>query len=63
MDVFGVLVSSWKESWGEDENVTAITLLLVDCFWEIDPHYQYIKQISTSSRQSKMEDGVDLIEE
>ena len=31
------------EAWGVEE-ISATTLLLVDCFRDIDPHYEYTKK-------------------
>ena len=63
MDILGVLIEPLAEAWGEEE-VSATTLLLVNCFRKIDPHYQYTKnELNVYFEEDEMEDGVDIFEE
>merc|ERR1712029_1218718 len=53
-----------KEAWGDEEEVSATTLLLVNCFCKIDPHYRYTKkELKVSVAEDEVEDGDDLFEE
>ena len=63
MDVLGLVIVPRAEAWGEEE-VSATTLLLVDCFRNIDPHYQYTKkELNVHDEEDETEDVVDLVEE
>ena len=62
MDVLGLVIVPRAEAWGEEE-VSATTLLLVDCFRNIDPHYQYTKtELNVHDEEDETEDVVDLVE-
>ena len=46
------------------EEISATTLLLVDCFRDIDPHYEYTKkELNVCYEDDEGEDRVDLVEE
>ena len=64
MDILGVLIEPLAEAWGEEE-VSATTLLLVNCFRKIDPHYNTSikKELNVHFEEDEMEDGVDIFEE
>ena len=51
------------EAWGVEE-ISATTLLLVDCFRDIDPDYEYTKkELNVCYDDDEGEDRVDLVEE
>ena len=52
MDILGVLIEPLAEAWGEEE-VSATTLLLVNCFCKIGPDYQYTIPKKSSMSTSK----------
>ena len=53
----------WAEAWSVEE-ISATTLLLVDCFRDIDPHYEYTKkELNVCYEDDEGEDRVDLVEE
>ena len=65
MDILGVLIEPLAEAWGEEE-VSATTLLLVNCFCKIGLDYQYTilkKELNVHFEEDEMEDGVDIFEE
>ena len=66
MDIMGLILRPRDEAFSEDE-VNPNTLLLVDKFNTIDPHYTYTKKELVTgdevSFQGDDENGVELIEE
>ena len=54
-----------RDYWSVEE-ISATTLLLVDCFRDIDPHYEYTKKelnVCYDYEDDEGEDRVDLVKE